>query len=157
MNYATSGGTGFFNWLFTLHGILSVIILAGMIYLIFRFVQSQKNNKNNNQSNQQPNQSSSGQNYTSSSDTDLTSEKSFWDDININQSLPQREEEPVPPNAIPPTYVMPQQSEKISAFAVSREDRSDDNLWEKDCTKMLDESENQNENIVSLNKDEKGE
>lgn len=153
MNYATSGGTGFFNWLFTLHGILSVIILAGMIYLIFRFVQSQKNNKNSNQSNQQPNQSSSGQNYTSSSDSDLTSEKSFWDDININQSLPQREEEPVPPNAIPPSPLVQPQT---GTMVFQDESKDVNGIWEKDCGKDMAQEESSN-NIVSINKDEKGE
>lgn len=154
MHYATTGGNGFFHWMFTLNGILSIIILAGMIYLIISFVQGQKRNKNN-QSNQTPT-SSSGTNIAP---YDEANENSFWDDFNQTEDLPQRDEEPIPPNAIPPspTYFQPTSQEMNVGQEMVTEDV---NEWQKDCTKKMQDdpyvAEPPPQN-VSLNKDEKGE
>lgn len=151
MNYATSGGVGFFHWLFTLNGILSILILAGMIYLIARFVQ---NSKSKNNSNQQKKSSSSGENIQPY-DSEMESEKSFWDDFNVNQQNPQREEEPIPPNAIPPSTIA-QTPTQVMMFQEESDSKDVNGLWEKDCGKDMIQ-ENSDSNVVNINKDEKGE
>ena len=163
MNYATSETTRFFSWLFTLNGILSVIILGGMIWLIISFIMNNKNGKQNNR----PNNSSSGHNFQPH-DSEMASEKSFWDDFNKNEDFPQREEEPIPPNAIPPTSTyMQSPTEEMRVRENCDLVKNADGIWEKDCTKQIIEDDvifddvvkndipmNQDVNII---KEEKGE
>jgi hypothetical protein len=146
-----SNGTGLLHWIFTLNGILSIIILFGMIYLIVTFTQSQKKKKQNNQK-KQPSDSQSGQNYAPYQQDNQTAEdKSFWDDFRKSDknSNPQREEEPIPPNAIPPSTAIPPLTQTMT---YQEESKDVNGIWEKDCGKEMESS-----NVISINKDEKGE
>lgn len=131
MGIATNGDLTFLGWLFTFSGILTVIIVALIIWAIFTFIQK---NKNNSQNKQNQNHFPPKQQYQS----EMDDEKSFWDDFNKNEDFPQRVEEPVPPNAIPPSPTPTYSEVGESSTPVNCEVKlRSDGLYEKDCYKEM--------------------
>jgi type II secretory pathway component PulC len=125
--YSSSRYDSIFDWVFSLSGIICILILVGIIWLIVRMYDNakQKNTEVYLPSN-------------TKYESEYGSDNSFWDDIKQEQGqekYPQREEEPVPPNAIPPT------SQVVPNMAVVSEECdynfNQNGELEKDCTKQI--------------------
>jgi hypothetical protein len=125
--YSSSRYDSIFDWVFSLGGIICILVLVGIIWLIVKMIDNAKQ-KNNDV-------------YLPSNTkfkTEYGSDNSFWDDIKQEQGQeknPQREEEPIPPNAITPM------NQPVPNMAVV-DTQCDYNInengeLEKDCTKKI--------------------
>lgn len=121
MFYSSSRYDSIFDWLFSLSGIIFILLVIGIIWLITRFM-------NNVEKKEKEVYLPSNKKY----ENEYGSDNSFWDDIKQEQAQnPQREEEPIPPNAVTP----------IPNMAVVSEDcdynMNENGELEKDCTKQI--------------------
>jgi hypothetical protein len=119
--YNSSRYDSIFDWLFSLSGIIFILILIGVIWLIIRVFD---NLKQKNKDVYLPS--------NSKNDNEFGSDNSFWDDIKQEKDQnPQREEEPIPPNAVQPTPNMAVVSTNCD-YSMNQ-----DGELEKDCTKQI--------------------
>jgi hypothetical protein len=133
--YNSSRYDSIFDWLFSASGIICLLLFIGVIWLIVRFMN--KTEKNENEVYLPPNNKRYGDEFGS--------DNSFWDDIRQEQQEnPQREEEPIPPNAIQPTPNM-----AVVTTETYMTNQSDE--MEKDCSMQLPKEENMYVDETALN------
>jgi hypothetical protein len=95
----------FIDWVFSFNGIITIALIILAISLIYKYFGI---GKKDNDDNEQLPKYYSPQKQTNY-DTEFGSDNSFWDGINETSSeqgtniYPTRDEEPIPPNAIPPS------------------------------------------------------
>lgn len=116
MYYSSTKYDSIMDWVFSFGGIITIALIILAIWLIYNYFQKKKDDGNgNNNMYQQPKYYPQNKKtiYDNQNNTEFGSE-SFWDDMpkaDINKTnsqqgtnfYPTREEEPIPPNAIPPS------------------------------------------------------
>ena len=121
MFYNSSKYDSIFDWLFSLSGIICLLLFIGVIWLVVRFMNNTE--KKDKEVYLPPSNKYENEN-------EYASDNSFWDDIRESQdNNPQREEEPIPPNAIQPTPNLAIVTNEVTYATVENSE------MEKDCTK----------------------
>lgn len=130
MFYSSTKYDSLMDWVFSFGGIITIGLIILLIWMIYNFFQNRKDDNNGNENNEQlpryfPQSKKSI--YDNQYNQEF-GEESFWDDINKTNSTqgsnvyPTREEEPIPPNAIPPsTYIEEESTVEINESEIIKE------------------------------------
>jgi hypothetical protein len=111
MFYSSTEYDSLMDWVFSFGGIITIGLIILLIWMIYNFFQKRKDDNNGNENNDHLPKyyPQSKKTIYDNQHNEEFEEKSFWDDINKTNSMqgsnvyPVREEEPIPPNAIPPS------------------------------------------------------
>lgn len=146
MFYSSSKYDSLLDWVFSLSGIVFILIVVAVIWMAKKYLNNKKSNSKNQNSNNQSSNSQSSNIQSSISPLEYTeemgAEKSFWDEIKGKDKNPVRDEEPVPPNAIPPSLVYKEYPfEELKIEENCEMVKRSDGLYEKDCTKNVIEDD----------------
>lgn len=131
MFYSSTKYDSFMDWVFSFGGIITIALIILAIWLIYNYFQK-KNDDNNSGDNQLPKYYPQSKKtiYDNQYNSEFGADESFWDDVSkINSQqgtniYPTREEEPVPPNAIPPSSMYEEDVkiyEKSDGFSIAEE------------------------------------
>jgi hypothetical protein len=148
MYYSSTKYDSMMDWVFSFGGIITIGLIILAIWLIYNYFQK-KNNNNNDELNQKPIYPQNKRTiYNNQYDTEFASDDSIWDDLNKTNSqqgsniYPTREEEPIPPNAIPPSpYFEEEPFEELKVEEKSDFVKRSDGLYEKQVTKQVVEDD----------------
>ena len=109
MFYSSTKYDSLMDWVFSFGGIITIVLIILAIWLIYNYFKKKNDDGNNNEQLPKYYPSSKKTIYDNQYDTEFGNDESFWDDIKKTNSqeetnnYPTREEEPIPPNAIPPS------------------------------------------------------
>jgi hypothetical protein len=150
MFYSSSKYDSLMDWVFSFGGIITIALIGLAIWLIYNYFQKRKNDNDNSNIYQKPNYYPQNKSkiYDNQYDTEFASDDSLWDELSKNKTMqgstiyPTREEEPIPPNAIPPSpYFEEEPFEELKVEEKSEYVKRSDGLYEKEVTKQVVEDD----------------
>ena len=140
MFYSSTKYDSLMDWVFSFGGIITIALIILAIWLIYNYFQK-KNDDGNDEKLPKYYSASKKTIYDNQYNTEFGNDESFWDDINKTNSqqetniYPTREEEPIPPNAIPPSSYF--EEESFEELKVEK----DVKIYEKEVSKKVVEDD----------------
>jgi len=143
MYIASTKYESFFDWVFSIEGIITILAILLLIWLIYKFFIDKVDVENKEDV---PNIYPPMNNMLYNNQ--LLHDESFWDGFNGDEAEKQsdinpiREEEPLPPNAIPPSHDF--EEDNFEELKVEKEEnfvKRSDGLYEKEVTKKVVEDD----------------
>jgi hypothetical protein len=159
MYYDNNFFESFIDWVFSFTGIITIALIALAIWLIYRYFEiGKKKNEDNNDLGYMPKYYPSNKKtiYDDQSNNVSLNDESLWDNFKKSDSqqetksdsqqetntYPTREEEPIPPNAIPPSHYF--EEEPLEELDIKTEEKlveRSEGLYEKQVTKKVIEDD----------------